>query len=151
MTYQASIYNFVKANPRKNASEIARALNIDIRKQNIYSMLKPMVKRLQLFRTKNKTYVAAPNFNVPKYNNVNKPSEQVKVSVAQVLKNMDELRGCYKAGHMPLHSKTDHQPSALEKIFQAEIDYIESGIESLEITKSYIQRRIEQIRANGKS
>jgi len=146
MTYQASIYNFVKANPRKNASEIARALNIDIRKQNIYSMLKPMVKRLQLFKTKNKTYVAAPNFNVPKYNNVNKPSEQVKVSVARVLKNMDEL-----ASRMPLYSETDHQPSALEKIFQAEIDYIESGIESLEITKSYIQRRIEQIRANGKS
>ena len=142
MNYQASIYNFVKANPRKNASEIARALNIDIRKQNIYSMLKPMVKRLQLFKTKNKTYVAAPNFNVPKYNNTNKPPE----SVARVLKNMDKL-----ASRMPLYSETDHQPSALEKIFQAEIDYIESGIESLEITKSYIQRRIEQIRANGKS
>lgn len=146
MNHQVNIYNFVKANPRKNASEIARALNIDIRKQNIYSMLKPMVKRLQLFKTKNKTYVAAPNFNVPKHNNVNKPSEQVKVSVARVLKNMDKL-----ASRVPLHSETDHQPSALEKIFQAEIDYIESGIESLEITKSYIQRRIEQIRASGKS
>lgn len=143
MSNYEKIYEFVKKNPNSNASTIAKALNIDIRRQNIYSMLKPMVKRLQLFKTRNKKYVAAPQFNLPyKTNRGVKPSKPV----AQVLKNMDKV-----ARRMPLYSESDRQPSALEKIFQAEIEYIDAGIESLQITRSYVQRRIEQIRADGKA
>jgi hypothetical protein len=141
MSNYEKIYEFVKKNPNSNASVIAKALNIDARKQNIYSMLKPMVKRMQLFKTRNKKYVAAPHFHIPNYKTV-KPRKPV----AQVLKNMDKA-----ASRMPLYSESNHQPSALEKIFQAEIEYIDSGIESLQITRSYIQRRIEQIRADGKA
>lgn len=142
MSNYEKIYEFVKKNPNSTASIIAKALNIDIRRQNIYSMLKPMVKRMQLFKTRNKKYIAAPQFHIPKANRGVKPSKPV----AQVLKNMDKV-----ARRMPLYSENDRQPSALEKIFQAEIEYIDAGIESLQITRSYVQRRIEQIRADGKA
>lgn len=45
--------------------------------------------------------------------------------------------------------KVDAPVHPLIKIFQEEIEDIDAGIRSLQITRSYMVRRIEYIRANG--
>lgn len=45
--------------------------------------------------------------------------------------------------------KVDAPVHPLIKIFQEEIEDIDAGIRSLQITRSYMIRRIEYIRANG--
>jgi len=45
--------------------------------------------------------------------------------------------------------KVDAPVHPLIKVFQEEIEDIDAGIRSLQITRSYMVRRIEYIRANG--
>jgi predicted transcriptional regulator len=44
------------------------------------------------------------------------------------------------------HETKSFSPSPLINIIQREIQYIEDGIDSLMITKNYLQRRIEQLK-----
>lgn len=148
MNTRERIINFVKENPKANGTDIMRGLNMKPKSANLYQTLKRMVAKGELFVTLNKKYIVAPadkakGYELPvsdKYKLLKKPKKKIGRPRKYPLPETQRL---------PLASETKSRtPSPLERIFLAEIDYLDAGVESLKITRSYLERRIEQIRAN---
>lgn len=123
---QKQVYEYLKANPKKTGMEIQVGLGMS-KFANIYPTLGQMVKKGVLTKLRNKKYYLTP----------------MSARVAKVYeehKNAKALIKTYKQA----------EPTPLERILQYEIESIEAGIDSLMITKSYLLRRIEQVRADAK-
>ena len=148
MNTQERIIEYVKNNPKANGTEIMLAIGKRPESSNVYQTLKRMVQRGRLFKTRNKRYVVTPNM----------PNVQYELPVSQKYKHTAKVKRPigrprkYPQIQNPIQSQSPaKEPSPLERIFLAEIEYVDAGIESLQITKSYLERRVEQIRANGQS
>ena len=144
MNTQERIIEYVKNNPKANGTEIMLAIGKRPESSNLYQTLKRMVQKGKLFKTRNKRYVVTPE----------KPDVEFKPPVSEKYKLKKPIGRPRKYPQIqnPIQSQNPtNEPSPLERIFLAEIEYVNAGIESLQITKSYLERRVEQIRANGKS
>lgn len=122
------VCEYLKANPKQTGMEIQLGLGMS-KTANIYPTLGQMVKKGVLTKLRNKKY-----YLTPLSARVAKANEEYK-------KDAKRLIGTYNQA----------EPTPLERILQYEIESIEAGIDSLMITKSYLQRRIEQVRADAKS
>lgn len=148
MKVQQKIIEYVAKNPKSTGVEIMQSLKMRPKSASLYQVLKRMVRDGKLFRTANKKYVIAPNL----------PNIQYELPVSEKYKYIPKpKRPIGRPRKYPLPSELAtpqnpiNEPSPLEKIFLAEIDFVDSGIDSLMITKSYLQRRVEQLRADAKN
>ena len=126
---QQKIVDYVTANPKCNGAEIQKAVTGSVI-GNIYPTLNALVKKGVLIKLRNKRYMINHAYTL-KHEAKGTNLERIKREIEMMEKSF------------PVESP-------LERILQAEIKYIEDGIDSLMVTKSYLLRRIEQVRADAK-
>lgn len=128
-TLQQKIVDYVTANPKCNGAEIQKAVTGSAI-GNIYPTLGALVKKGVLIKLRNKRYMINHAYTLKR--------EAKGTNLERIKREIEAMEKSFPV------------ESPLERILQAEIKYIEDGIDSLMVTKSYLLRRIEQVRADAK-
>jgi len=117
---QKRIIKYLNKVGTASAAEIARGVGIG---NNIYTILSKMCEDGDI--TRNGKYYESPILNETPDDSI-KPREPITVDIEDI----------YNATHID--------------IIKEEIEFVEEGIKALETTKSYLQRRLEQLRNDAK-
>jgi hypothetical protein len=142
----AYVYDYIKAAGPCKAIRIKKAIWTDPSKGNIYSILAKLVKDGAIKKT-GLLYHTPEDSAEGMIGAKHKYRRKIKVKkkATSVTKSIP-TSSTYNAKTLPAVSEKQRLIDTL----QYEIEYVDDGIESLMITKSYLIRRLEQVQANAR-
>lgn len=144
----AQVYAYIKAAGPSKAVRIKKAIWADPKKGNIYSVLSGLVKNGTIKKTG--LLYHAPEDSVEGMTGAkHKYRRKIKVKAKTKVRSIPTSNTYVKPTTFKITTEVSEKQRLIDTL-EYEIKYVDDGIESLMITKSYLIRRLEQVKANAR-
>ena len=141
---QAKAVTVIKENGKITGTDLDRHLFVPGR-GNVYSVLKALIKKGFVQREGFFYRIAPPKRTLTEHDFELVKKVAMMDRTPKTKTKLERLKKVYEDAKELTRSYGESKQTPLISIIKNEIKYIESGIDSLMITKSYLERRIEQL------